>query len=95
MQMHTSSSVAWTPSSWRSFPVQQEPKWPDQDHLNAVLERLSYEPPLVFAGEARTLQQRLAKAGRGEAFVLQGGDCAETFAADTATNTREKLKVLL
>lgn len=95
MQMHTSSSVPWTPSSWRAFPVQQEPHWPNQDHLNAVLHRLAGEPPLVFAGEARTLKQRLAKAGRGEAFVLQGGDCAETFAADTATNTREKLKVLL
>ena len=93
--MHTSSSDSWTPSSWRAFPVQQEPRWPDLAKVDEVLARIANEPPLVFAGEARTLKQGLAKAGRGEAFVLQGGDCAETFAADTATNTREKLKVLL
>ncbi|WP_336249751.1 class II 3-deoxy-7-phosphoheptulonate synthase [Stomatohabitans albus] len=93
--MHDFASTPWTPSSWRSLPVQQEPSWPDEDHLNRVLTQLASEPPLVFAGEARTLTAGMAKAGRGEAFVLQGGDCAETFAADTATNTREKIKVLL
>lgn len=93
--MHQPSSTTWTPQSWRSFPVQQQPNWPDPDHLEKVVARLASEPPLVFAGEARTLKDQLAKAGRGEAFVLQGGDCAETFAADTATNTREKLKILL
>lgn len=93
--MHDVASVPWSPSSWKGLPVQQVPNWPDTDHLARVLARISKEPPLVFAGEARTLMASLAKAGRGEAFVLQGGDCAETFAADTATNTREKLKVLL
>ncbi len=85
----------WTPSSWTELPAQQMPDYPDPDHLKQVLEGLSAQPPLVFAGEARNLTAELARVARGEAFLLQGGDCAETFDAAGADATRDKLKVLL
>jgi 3-deoxy-7-phosphoheptulonate synthase len=86
---------AWSPSSWKDLPAQQLPEYPDPDHLKRVLESLSARPPLVFAGEARDLTTQLARVSRGEAFLLQGGDCAETFDAGGADITRDKLKVLL
>ncbi|MGI9017115.1 MAG: class II 3-deoxy-7-phosphoheptulonate synthase [Euzebya sp.] len=85
----------WTPTSWRDLPAQQLPEYPDPDLVKVVVERLSSQPPLVFAGEARDLTAQLARVGRGEAFLLQGGDCAETFEAAGADSTRDKLKVLL
>ncbi|CAN5118944.1 3-deoxy-7-phosphoheptulonate synthase class II [soil metagenome] len=85
----------WTPSSWRDLPAEQLPDYPDPDQVKLVLEALSAQPPLVFAGEARDLTAQLARVGRGEAFLLQGGDCAETFDAAGADATRDKLKVLL
>ncbi len=85
----------WSPSSWHELPAQQMPEYPDPDQLKQVLERLSALPPLVFAGEARDLTAQLARVSRGEAFLLQGGDCAETFDAAGADMTRDKLKVLL
>ncbi|QBI18252.1 3-deoxy-7-phosphoheptulonate synthase class II [Egibacter rhizosphaerae] len=85
----------WTPSSWRARPAWQQPTWPDGDALAATSGELSALPPLVFAGEARALRSQLAAVGRGEAFLLQGGDCAETFAAFGADAIRDKLKVLL
>ena len=85
----------WSPSSWRELPAQQLPEYPDQAELADVIARLSSQPPLVFAGEARDLTAQLARVGRGEAFLLQGGDCAETFDAAGADVTRDKLKVLL
>ncbi len=75
--------------------AEQQPSWPDPHAVTRAVAELSSMPPLVFAGEADVLMQRLAAAGRGEAFVLQGGDCAETFAEATADNIRNKIKTIL
>jgi 3-deoxy-7-phosphoheptulonate synthase len=80
---------------WRTLPVTQQPAWPDADALARVGARLAGLPPLVFAGEADALRGQLAAAGRGEAFLLQGGDCAETFAEATADNIRGKIMTVL
>ena len=85
----------WSPSSWRHLPAGQQPAWPDEAVLAASLGRIAAQPPLVFAGEARELQDQLALVARGKAFLLQGGDCAETFADFNANQIRDKLKVLL
>jgi 3-deoxy-7-phosphoheptulonate synthase len=90
-----SGSGAWSPRSWRALPAGQQPEWPDQVALESTLTGLSAQPPLVFAGEIRDLREQLAKVAAGEAFLLQGGDCAETFAAFSADAIRDKLKVLL
>lgn len=92
--MHTAPS-RWTPSSWQDLPAEQLPEYPDPDQLKQVLGRLEGQPPLVFAGEARDLTEQLGRVSRGDAFLLQGGDCAETFDAGGADSTRDKLKVLL
>ncbi|WP_250445358.1 class II 3-deoxy-7-phosphoheptulonate synthase [Actinotalea sp. C106] len=81
--------------SWRSMQARQQPAWPDAAAVEQVSKELSGLPPLVFAGEADVLTARLAAAGRGEAFLLQGGDCAETFAEATADNIRNKIKTIL
>jgi len=80
---------------WRTLPAVQQPAWSDRAALAAVSDELAIQPPLVFAGEADVLRARLAAAGRGEAFVLQGGDCAETFADATANQIRNKIKTVL
>ena len=85
----------WSPSSWADRPAAQQPEWPDPEQLKAALTQIASLPPLVFAGESRNLQLSLAKVAAGEAFLLQGGDCAETFAAFGADAIRDKLKVLL
>ena len=85
----------WNKSDWRAKPRVQMPDYPDQGALNAVETTLAKMPPLVFAGEARRLKAELAKAGRGEAFLLQGGDCAESFAEFSADNIRDTFKVML
>ena len=85
----------WRPESWRGFPVQQQPTWPDPSEVAAVERQLDRSPPLVFAGEARNLRARLAQACEGHAFLLQGGDCAESFAEFNADNIRDTLRVLL
>ena len=82
-------------ASWRERPAGQQPQWPDPDRLAAVTAQLAQLPPLVFAGECDQLTDRLAAVTRGEAFVLQGGDCAETFAGSTAEAVRAKLQTLL
>ncbi len=89
------SREAWHPRSWRELPAAQQPPWPDETEVDGVLKHLSPLPPLVFAGEARRLTQALAQAARGEAFVLQAGDCAESFADLSADSIRDKLKVIL
>jgi 3-deoxy-7-phosphoheptulonate synthase len=89
------ATTAWSPSAWREFPAAQQPDWPDPEALRAVVEELTSQPPLVFAGEARNLLERLAQVSRGEAFLLQAGDCAESFHDHSAPNLREKLKVIL
>jgi 3-deoxy-7-phosphoheptulonate synthase len=81
--------------AWRDLPAAQQPDWPDPDELAAVVAELSTYPPLVFAGECDILKGRLAAAARGEAFVLQGGDCAETFAGATADRIRARIKTIL
>ncbi len=81
--------------AWRSLPVDQQPSWPDEGHVGRVRDRLATLPPLVFAGEADELKTRMAAAGRGEAFVLQGGDCAEIFAEATADRIRHKVMTIL
>ena len=85
----------WTKSNWREFVALQQPHWPDQHELDKVLADLSRLPPLVFAGEIRSLKELLAKAVTGDAFLLQGGDCSEDFSQITAPKIRESLKVLL
>src|SRR3954468_5962970 len=85
----------WSPESWRSKPVQQVPDYPDQKALAEVEAQLATFPPLVFAGEARNLKKSLARAAAGEAFLLQGGDCAESFAEHGANNIRDFFRVLL
>lgn len=93
------STLNTTPSSgidsYRHLVAKQQPTWPDQEKLERVLAKLRTQPPLVFAGEADVLKSRLAQAARGEAFLLQGGDCAETFAAATADKIRDRVKTLL
>ena len=85
----------WSPSSWRSLPALQQPDWPDAAAVEAVRERLGQLPPLVFAGEARALSRALGEAAEGRAFLLQAGDCAESFRHVSAVAIRERLKVLL
>ncbi|MEQ8479242.1 MAG: 3-deoxy-7-phosphoheptulonate synthase class II [Hoeflea sp.] len=85
----------WTPQSWRGKPILQVPAYPDQDRLTAVEERLRSFPPLVFAGEARSLKAGLAEVAEGKAFLLQGGDCAESFAEHGADNIRDFFRVFL
>jgi 3-deoxy-7-phosphoheptulonate synthase len=85
----------WQKSDWRNKPRIQMPDYTDQAALNAVEAQLAKYPPLVFAGEARRLKGELAKASRGEAFLLQGGDCAESFAEFSADGIRDTFKVML
>lgn len=92
---HLRMEETWAPDSWRSRPAAQEPGWPDPTELERILDELKRLPPLVFAGEARTLKDALAGVGRGEAFLLQAGDCAESFADFSADAIRDKLKVIL
>jgi 3-deoxy-7-phosphoheptulonate synthase len=85
----------WTPDSWRSKPILQVPDYPDQKLLTEVESQLATFPPLVFAGEARALKRSLARVAAGEAFLLQGGDCAESFAEHSANNIRDFFRVFL
>jgi 3-deoxy-7-phosphoheptulonate synthase len=88
-------SERWTPSSWRSKPIQQVPLFSDAAALASVEEQLATFPPLVFAGEARKLKRALGKVAAGEAFLLQGGDCAESFAEHSADNIRDFFRLFL
>ena len=85
----------WTPDSWRHFPVVQVPDYADQAELAAVEAQLAGFPPLVFAGEARKLKRKLARVAEGKGFLLQGGDCAESFAEHSADNIRDFFRVFL
>ncbi|MGL4813531.1 MAG: class II 3-deoxy-7-phosphoheptulonate synthase, partial [Beijerinckiaceae bacterium] len=88
-------SERWTPTSWRKKPAVQMPSYPDEAVLAQVESQLGGFPPLVFAGEARKLKRNLAKVAKGEAFLLQGGDCAESFAEHSADNIRDFFRVFL
>ncbi len=87
--------MTWTPDSWRTKTAQQQPTYPDPDELRRVEKELAGSPPLVFAGEARNLREQLRKVARGEAFLLQGGDCAESFAEFHVDTIRDTFKVML
>lgn len=88
-------SERWKPDSWRGKPVAQVPDYPDKAALTAVEKQLATFPPLVFAGEARSLKKQLARVAAGQAFLLQGGDCAESFAEHGANNIRDFFRVFL
>lgn len=90
-----SSTNRWTPSSWQNSVAAQQPKWPDKAELDNSLKQIASYPPLVFAGEARSLLTALGQVASGNAFLLQAGDCAESFEEFTAVNIREKLRVIL
>ncbi|WP_323015032.1 class II 3-deoxy-7-phosphoheptulonate synthase [Devosia sp.] len=87
--------TTWTPESWRAKPISQVPAYPDPAALAEAERQLASFPPLVFAGEARDLKSRLAAVARGEAFLLQGGDCAESFAEHGADHIRDFFRVFL
>jgi 3-deoxy-7-phosphoheptulonate synthase len=87
--------VQWSPETWRQRPAAQQPDWPDEGHLDRALKQVSSFPPLVFAGEARTLTNLLGHVASGNAFLLQAGDCAESFDDFSAVSIREKLRVIL
>src|SRR6186997_1889676 len=85
----------WSPDSWRKLPALQMPDYPDKSALADVERQLAGFPPLVFAGEARNLTKQLARVAEGKAFLLQGGDCAESFAEHGANNIRDLFRVFL
>src|SRR5579872_249738 len=87
--------MSWSPQDWRACPIAQAPGYPDPAALAAVETELRIAPPLIFAGEARALKAQLARAATGEAFLLQAGDCAESFAEFHANSLRDTVKVLL
>jgi 3-deoxy-7-phosphoheptulonate synthase len=89
------SIANWNPRSWRDLPALQQPEWPDPIALDDAIARLSELPPLVFAGEVRNLTASLAQVADGQAFLLQAGDCAESFDGFSADSIRDKLKVIL
>ena len=87
--------MIWKPNSWRNYPVVQMPTYPDESKVNSVEAKLSFKPPLVFAGEVQALKKSLVLAEKGNAFILQGGDCAESFSQFSANGIRDTFKVLL
>ena len=87
--------MTWQPNSWRDHPIKQAPDYPDAEKLAGVEARLAAMPPLVFAGEAQSLKRQLGEVAEGRAFLLQGGDCAESFAEFSANNIRDSFKVIL
>ncbi|MEX0502170.1 class II 3-deoxy-7-phosphoheptulonate synthase [Alphaproteobacteria bacterium LSUCC0719] len=87
--------MTWQPDSWRDHPIQQVPEYPDSAKLTTVEDKLAAMPPLVFAGEAQSLKRKLGEVAEGRAFLLQGGDCAESFAEFSADNIRDSFKIIL
>jgi len=87
--------MTWQPNSWRDHPIQQVPEYPDSAKLTTVEHKLAAMPPLVFAGEAQSLKRKLGEVAEGRAFLLQGGDCAESFAEFSADNIRDSFKIIL
>ena len=87
--------MTWQPNSWRDHPIKQVPDYPDAQKLAGVEAKLAAMPPLVFAGEAQSLKRQLGEVAEGRAFLLQGGDCAESFAEFSANNIRDSFKVIL
>ena len=87
--------MGWTPNSWRELPILQVPEYDDQEKLKSVEAKLASMPPLVFAGEVMALRERLADVAMGKAFLLQGGDCAESFDDFSANRIRDTFKLFL
>jgi 3-deoxy-7-phosphoheptulonate synthase len=85
----------WTVESWKSKKALQLPEYPDKEDFDSVLKTLDAFPPIVFAGEARSLEEKLAEAAMGNEFLLQGGDCAESFKEFNANNIRDTFRILL
>ena len=85
----------WTLNSWKNYPVKHIPEYENKKELNMVLDRIRNFPPLVFAGETRALKKSLAQVVEGKAFLLQGGDCAESFAEFHPDNIRDTFKAIL
>ena len=85
----------WSPGSWQSFPAAQMPAYADTAALELAQRELSARPPLIFAGEAAALRARLAEVAAGRAFLLQGGDCAESFSELSAETVRDTFRVIL
>ena len=85
----------WLPASWRQKPAKHIPSYKDEGELSIVIDKLKKFPPLVFAGEARNLEKQLAEVANGNAFLLQGGDCAESFSEFHPDNIRDSFKVML
>src|SRR5258706_4677445 len=88
-------SRPWSPSSWQEMPAAQQPDWPDAGALGAALKQIAQFPPLVFAGEARALTTSLAQVAAGNAFLLQAGDCAESFDDFSAVSVRREVPRIL
>ncbi|MBM86456.1 MAG: 3-deoxy-7-phosphoheptulonate synthase class II [Rhodospirillaceae bacterium] len=88
-------ATTWNPASWRAFPILQVPDYPDATHLASTESELASYPPLVFVGEAQRLKSALGRVAAGRAFLLQGGDCAESFAEFSPNNIRDTFRVLL
>ena len=86
---------SWNPDSWLKLKAKQQPDWEELDNYSKIISELSTYPPLVFAGEVRSLKKQLAETAQGNGFLIQGGDCAETFADFNADSIRDKLKILL
>jgi 3-deoxy-7-phosphoheptulonate synthase len=91
----SSSNGSWAPASWRQRTAHQQPKYPDRAEVDKACNEIRSYPPLIFAGECRNLQERLAKAVTGDAFILMGGDCAEAFSQFSANRIRDTYRVLL
>ena len=85
----------WNKNSWRKFNIKQQPSYNNPNTLKLVEEKINKLPPLIFAGEVRSLKNKLEKVSLGEAFLLQGGDCAESFSDFSANNLRDSFKVIL
>ena len=85
----------WSLESWKTKKALQLPEYPDATELESVLKTIETFPPIVFAGEARSLEEKLAEAAMGNAFLLQGGDCAESFKEFSANNIRDTFRILL
>ena len=94
-QLHTPTPSLWTPDSWRARPIKQQPNYPDTAAVTRAEQKLTNLPPLVSFDEIRQLKKELARAAHGEAFLLQGGDCAESFAEFSEANLQRFFKVLI
>src|ERR1700740_1695356 len=93
--MRSPATTSWHPASWQAKPAQQQPVYADPPALERIVAQMSRLPPIVVSWEVEALRARLAAAGRGEAFLLQGGDCAEAFADGESDTIAKKLKILL